>query len=210
MKHAFGALLIVAAASQLHAQEAAIVYRLGRDTTAIEQFTRTATRLSGELLVRTPAVRRLQYDIALGADGRPTSATIRQRQADGSVIPNAATELRITFRGDSVVRENVFADSTQRRAMSAPRAIVTLPVPAFATLELLNSLQRRAQTDSFPAVGTGAQLTYMRLVPDGSDTMRVVGGPYPMRSLRCPGAPAFGGRHADDEQDRWYASGRGR
>jgi len=57
----------------LHAQEAAIVYRLGHDTVAVEQFTRTPTRFSGETVVRSgPAVSRTQYDITL-AGGKATA-----------------------------------------------------------------------------------------------------------------------------------------
>jgi len=160
------------------AQQGSIVYRLGLDTIAVEQFSRTATRFSGEVVRRNPTVLRLQYDVTLGADGRPTRATVRQRQADGTVIPNAPTELRLTFTADSVKRESVFADSTPTRMIAAKNALFLLTSPSVATMELLAAAQKRAPADSFLAIGAGAQPGWFRLAPARGDTLRLVGGPY--------------------------------
>src|ERR1700759_637233 len=90
------------------AQSATIVYRLGKDTVAVEQFTHTANRLSGEMVTRSgPTVSRTQYDFAL-ANGRPATAVIRRRQPDGTVAPNTPTEVRFTFGRDSTKREIVW------------------------------------------------------------------------------------------------------
>src|SRR5256885_12972256 len=80
------------APAALVAQEATIVYRLGKDTVAVEQFTRTPTRFTGETVVRSgPTVSRTQYDITL-AGGQPTAAVLRRSQADGSPIPTSPGE----------------------------------------------------------------------------------------------------------------------
>src|SRR5687767_14947341 len=93
------------------AQDGVIVYRLGRDTIAVEQFSRTPGRFAGEMVSRSGgAVVRTQYDIT-GANGRPTAAVVRRRQADGSPFANQPTEYRFTFRADSAIRETVWADS---------------------------------------------------------------------------------------------------
>ena len=50
----------------LRAQDATIVYRLGRDTVAVEQYTRTPTRFSGEMVSRAgTAVTRTQYVLSV-------------------------------------------------------------------------------------------------------------------------------------------------
>src|SRR3954462_13297100 len=88
----------------LPAQDATIVYRLGRDTVAVEQFTRTPTRLTGEMVTRSgAAVSRTQYDFTLSG-ARVTAAVVRRRQADGTPVPNVPTETRYTFRADSARR----------------------------------------------------------------------------------------------------------
>ena len=66
----------------LGAQTATIVYKLGTDTVAIEQYTRAGNKMSGEMVQRNgPTVGRVVYDITFGADNRPTAATSRATTA---------------------------------------------------------------------------------------------------------------------------------
>ena len=81
--------------SGTRAQSASLVYRLGTDTVAIEQFTRTSTAMSGEMVQRTgAAVARFVYTMEIGRTGRPTTATMR-RGPMGSPITNAAISVMI-------------------------------------------------------------------------------------------------------------------
>ncbi len=162
------------------AQDATIVYRLGRDTVAVEQYTRTPTRFSGEMVSRAgTAVTRTQYDITIAA-GRPTAAVVRRRQADGSPIPNNPLEVRFAFRADSARREIVWRDSTQVRAFAAPNAFFTMPVFAYAPFELIYARGPGAR-DSVMAIGTtGNAVSVIGLQPYSGDTLRMHGGPYPM------------------------------
>src|SRR5215831_15785590 len=140
-------------AARLSAQDATIVYRLGRDTVAVEQFTRSATKFSGETVVRSgPTVSRTQYEITL-TGGKPTAMVIRRRQADGTPIPNNPLEYRFALRPDSVRREIVWKDSTQTQGFAAPNAFVVLPVYSYAPFELIYA--RGAGRDSVPAVNLG-------------------------------------------------------
>ena len=109
MKHTciFAAALSASAHAAVSAQDATIVYRLGRDTVAVEQFSRTSTRMAGESMTRAgTAIVRVQYELTLGSNGRATAAVIRRRQADGSPVPNGPLEVRFTFRADSARRES--------------------------------------------------------------------------------------------------------
>jgi hypothetical protein len=171
------ALGILSAAA--HAQDGTIVYRLGRDTVALEQFSRSATRMSGEMVTRAgAAVIRTQYDLSL-ADGRVTAATVKRLQADGSPVANAPLEYRFTFGADSAVRQLVWRDSTQTRAFAAPNAFPNLPVFVYAPFEILRSAPRR---DSVPTVGIGGNTAgYLGLESMPGGALRLRGSAaYPM------------------------------
>ncbi|MGH7472048.1 MAG: DUF2911 domain-containing protein [Longimicrobiales bacterium] len=154
-------------------QDASFVHRLGRDTMAVEQYTRTANRLAGEVAARMgAAVTRIQYDVALN-DGRPVTAIYRLRSAAGTPLPNQPTEVRITFVGDSAKREAVFADSTNVRMVSAARG-VPFQSPAFGLWELAFMQMRKSSTPSanFTLVTAGGGTAQVALAAAGGDTIR--------------------------------------
>ena len=175
-------LVLAAGAPALAAQSASLVYMLGKDTVAIEQFTRTATSLTGDMVQRSGmAVVRVQYSVILDKDGRPTSASIKRLQGDGTPVPNAPSETRFTVSADSIVRDVVFADSTQRRAFAARQAVINFPTFVYGPTELLASFRKTAgATDSIPALGTGGTLGYTGFTAAGGDTVRLRGTSYPM------------------------------
>jgi len=174
-------LLSASVAPVLAAQDAVIVYRLGHDTVAVEQFTRSATRFAGETVTRSgAAVVRTQYEFTLGAGGRPTAAVIRRRQADGSPIPNNPTETRYTFRADSAKRDIVWRDSTQSQTFAAANAFPALPVFSYAPFELIYGRGAGAR-DSVPMIfGAGNTTSTTGLQAYSGDTLRMRGGTYPM------------------------------
>ena len=85
-----GAALLLIGAQIANAQQpisnGAFVVRLGRDTLSVEQFTRTANRLEGDLVRRSPTTNVTHYVINTGPDGAITSAELTMKRADGSVI----------------------------------------------------------------------------------------------------------------------------
>lgn len=167
--------------STAHAQSASIAYRLGKDTIAIEQYTRSATAMTGEMVQRSgPSVARVAYQIALGKDGRPTTVTITRMQADGTPIAGAPREYRFTLGGDSAVREVVFADSTQRRAFAAKRATINFPTFVYGPTELLAMLRKGGASDSIPALGLAGGVGFSGLQPLGGDSLRLRGSGYAM------------------------------
>ena len=140
---AAGTALLAATPTSASAQQASLVYRLGKDTVAIEQYTRTATGMTGEMVQRSgAAVARYQYTITLAKNGRPTTASIKRLNADGSLPPNTPSDTRFTVTADSIVRETVFADSTPRRAFAAKQAAqrgVRVYTVAFGTPQGFNT-----------------------------------------------------------------------
>ena len=164
------------------AQPATMVYKLGTDTLAIEQFIHTATKLTGEMVQRSGvAVVRVQYDMTLGADGRPTAATMKRLQADGTPAPGAPSEARFRITADSIVRDLVFADSTQHRAFAASHAMVNFPVFVYGPTEVLAVMRKKGTpVDSIVALGFTGNLGFTGLAPDGADAARIKGGSYAM------------------------------
>ncbi|MBC8086699.1 MAG: DUF2911 domain-containing protein [Phycisphaerae bacterium] len=172
----------VLSVTQLSAQSASIVYRLGADTVAIEQFTRTTTRLTGEMVQRSgAAVVRVNYDMTLGSDGRATAATVTRLNGDGTAVPNSASSTRFRFTADSAIRENVFADSVQRRAFPIGKAWVNFPTFVYGPTELLAAIRKSGtKVDSLPALGLTGNPGVTGLQPAGGDTLRLRGGAYAM------------------------------
>ena len=167
----------------LAAQQASFVYRLGKDTVAIEQFTRTGGRMTGEMVQRSgAAVTLVRYEMTLGRNGRPATVAIRRLQADGTPMSNQPTETRLSFSADSVVREIVRADSVERRAFAAHEAMMAFPVFVYGPAELLAAMRRGGgPVDSLPALGMAGPMGFIGLEAAGGDTMRLRGAPYPMR-----------------------------
>ena len=164
----------------LAAQQASFVYRLGKDTVAVEQYTRTANRLIGEVVSRTgPVVVRTQYDAAIGSDGRATAATYRMLGADGRPIKGRATEVRYVVTGDSAKRTVTWADSGQIRTMAAVGA-VPFAAPSYGMLEVAFGAMRRGNmtTGTFTVfgVGAGATLPTIAFTTAGGDTIRQASG----------------------------------
>lgn len=178
MKNVWLFAALVATPGALIAQDATMVYRLGKDTVAVEQFTRTPTRLVGEMVTRAGAtVSRTQYDITI-ANNTPTAVVVRRRQADGSLIPNVPLEYRFTLRTDSAKREIVWRDSTQTASFAAANAFVNFPVYAYAPFELVYA--RGARRDSVPVLALGGGVTTLGLQVHAQDTLRMRGSTYPM------------------------------
>lgn len=175
------ALLLLAAPLLLPAQSASFTYRLGRDTVAVEQYTRTAAGITGEMVQRNgTAIARVTYSVSLGKDGRPTAASLKRMQADGTPVLTGPREYHFAFGADSVIREVVFADSVQRRAFGAKGALPNWPTFIYGPTELLAALRKSGAADSLPAVGTAGNLGFTGVTPLGGDSVRLRGAGYAM------------------------------
>ena len=183
MSAVMSAAVSVAMSAVLQSQEpTVIVYRLGRDTAAIEQYTRTNNRLTGEMVSRTgAAVVRTTYDYALKG-GKVTSMVMKRFGADGNPLPNQPLEWRFALngKGDTIVREVIWKDSTSKRYYVSPNAFVVTPVFAYGPMEIVAAMGK-GKRDSLPTVTFGgANLGYVGFTTLGGDTLRMRGGPYDM------------------------------
>jgi hypothetical protein len=138
--------------------------------------------MTGEMVQRSGAtVARYLYTITLAKNGRPTTASIKRLNADGSLPPNAPSDTRFTVTADSIVREGVFADSMPRRAFAAKQALINFPTFIYGPTELLAGLAKSGgAVDSLPALGVAGNLGFTGIVPAGGDSVRLRGGAYAM------------------------------
>src|ERR1019366_8995026 len=114
MRNAFTravAILALASPIGLNAQARVFLVKLGSDTVALERVVRTGNRIEGVVVRHIPANSMLKYSMVLGKDGRVESYEQGSYRADGTPAPAnaqtgaAATGLKMTFAGDSVIRE---------------------------------------------------------------------------------------------------------
>lgn len=91
-------------------EKASFVTTLGRDTVALESFTRSAARVEGDILVRIPGTVLCHYVLELGSDGRVTRSVLDIKPMGTSSLPERHVTLE--FAGDSL-RADV--DSAEHR-----------------------------------------------------------------------------------------------
>lgn len=167
----------------LAAQTVTYAYRLGSDTIAVEQFTRTGNKLTGEMVQRSgAAVVRMQYDVTLAGDNRSMTGTLKRMQADGSPLPNTPAEVRFRVTKDSVIRDIAFPDSTQHRAIAAPNGgVINFPTFIYGPTEILAAIRKqRGNADSLAALGVAGNGGFAGITPLGGDSVRLRGGAYAM------------------------------
>jgi hypothetical protein len=177
-------LAVSASAMPLTAQQPTLVYRLGKDTVAIEQYLHQGNRIAGTMAQRAgAAVTIVRYEMTYGNDGRPLTAKVARSQPDGSAVPNQPTETRFRITPDSIIRETVRADSVQRTAFGVRGAMVAFPVYVYGPTEVLAAMWRKRTADSVPALGLAGSPGFIGMEQAGGDTVRLRGAPYPMRLM---------------------------
>jgi hypothetical protein len=132
----------------LPGQSGQFVVRLGRDTLAIEQYTRTADRLEGEQVVRSPRTVHRLYTISFGPGGAITRFEQVTHNVSGG--PGALeTKATARFTGDSAVVTAPRGDSTVTlRVKTGPGALPYLG-QSYALVEELTRRARAAGGDHY-------------------------------------------------------------
>lgn len=80
-----------------------LLARLGADTVAIEQFTRTAKHMDGTLVTRQPATRIARYAVELAPNGAPLRADVSVRDGNGAPLSGGLQSLSVRFAHDSAI-----------------------------------------------------------------------------------------------------------
>jgi len=136
------------APAMLPGQTGQFVVRLGRDTLAIEQYTRTADRLQGEQVIRTPRTVHRIYTVTFATGGGVQRFELVTHNVSGAPGP-AETRATATFLGDSAVATVPRGDSTRTvRAKVGPGALPYLG-QAFGLVEEVTRRARAAGGDRY-------------------------------------------------------------
>jgi hypothetical protein len=170
-------LTVVAAVPALAQQRGTFVIRLGRDTTAVETFTRSATHLEGDGLYRQPRTTVRHFSVDFGADGRPTKAEITIRTPGAAANAPPVQRTTMTFTRDSVVAETRRDTSVVTRRVAAAQGILPIwgnAASSFVIMEMLVARLRAARNpDSMavPVYGGGTQSQTWSIKPLGRDSV---------------------------------------
>jgi hypothetical protein len=130
---------------------AAFVVTLGNDTVSAESFTRTGDRVEGTVVRRSPRTNVLRYTMQLSPAGLPTRLEYNVRLPDGSMLPNGARSVVVTYTGDSAITEAMRDTAIVRRV--AARNIYPLIDGAVAPLGYAIAALRASGRDSAHFLG---------------------------------------------------------
>jgi Protein of unknown function (DUF2911) len=155
-----------------------LLTRLGADTLAVEQFTRTATHMEGMLVSRIPSTRVSRYSVDLGPNGLPTRADYSVRKGDGTPLPGELQSLSVRYSQDSVhlVGHRSAGDTT--RAIAARGEILPYATNSYGLYELAFARLLAAGRDSIqfslvPLVLQVRTVTPLAVKLIGKDSARI-------------------------------------
>jgi hypothetical protein len=151
------ALLLLAAPAALHAQASnaagaergGFVVMLGRDTIMVERFTRTAQRLEGDVLARSPRARLTHYTATLGTGGRVTHYESETRMLAPTPRGPRGGKAILDLGADSARVQLVLGDSTRRYTVGGPAPLI--PMPGSFSWTLFDQAIRAARYVRVPA-----------------------------------------------------------
>ena len=114
----------------------AFIVRLGNDTVAVEQFVKSADKLEGDIVLRSPTTRVVHYVAQLGADGSITrmETAVRPGNAWPSSSPTQTSTL--VWSGDTAVVATTRNDSTNTLRIAAAPGTIPYTGNSFALYEL--------------------------------------------------------------------------
>ncbi len=172
--------LLTAPAGAVHAQRTAggegFVVCLGDDTLAVERYTRSPTRLHSEVVLSSPAARRITFTAALDPAGEVRSMELVVTPLlEGA--PSGVSRGQLRFRGDTADVRLTLGDST--RVLKVPARRGSMPLAAFSHALVEQAILRAARQGrdsvAFDWVGVGAPVAYPAYVTYGPDGVVTVG-----------------------------------
>lgn len=151
------------------------VVRHARDTVAIEQFTRSETKLEGTLSIKDTKKTNQRYSAVVAPDATLPLIEVTVREGTDSAGRKArvAQRARVIFKEDSVAVDAIGGDGLQTRLFATERGAVPYLNLSFALLEQAVRRARvasQAAEVSFFNLGGGQTLT-AKLSPLGRDSL---------------------------------------
>lgn len=153
-------------------ETAAFVVTLGNDTLAVEKFTRTRDRITGEVVSRSPRTVTRSYTAILNPDGTVQRLEMTSRQPGGTQPPTVSN---VEFTADSAFARIQRGDSVFNFRMAAahPFPLVNFS-HAFYEQAMMHARGLRADSVQVALVPVGANQSYaMTVRAAGADSMRL-------------------------------------
>ncbi len=170
---------VLATPVALPAQTGEFLVRLGRDTLAIERYTRTADRLEGEQVVRSPRTVHRLYTATFGPGGAIERFELVTHNVSGAPGP-LERKASATFSGDSAVMIIPRDDSTATMRVKAGPGALPYIGQGWGLIEEMARRARTAGSDHYSVtmlpLGSDEQWE-VTATPRGRDSMTIVLGP---------------------------------
>jgi hypothetical protein len=125
-----------------------LLTRLGADTIAMEQYTRTPTRMEGVLVQRAPFTTIARYSVDVGPNGAPTRAEYSLRRGDGTQITGNMQSLSVRYGTDSVTMVGHRASGDTTRLAAAHGLLLPYVNGSYGLYELAIARLRNSGRDS--------------------------------------------------------------
>jgi hypothetical protein len=175
------AVLALFSPTGLNAQARVFITKLGSDTVALERVVRSGNKIEGVIVRHLPANAVLKYSIVLAKDGHVESYEQGTYRADGTPNPAnaqtgaAAVGLKMTFAGDTVVREVPTNGQPVIRRTAVPKGTLPAIGGSWFAYEMQVAAARKdgkANVIGFAANATAAVSPDIRVVT--RDTAEIV------------------------------------
>jgi hypothetical protein len=179
LRGAVAAAIAACAAAPVHAQQqgetAAFVVTIGNDTLAVEKFTRTADRLTGQMVSRSPRTTVRSYTAMLNPDGSVQRMEMTSSQP-GANQPAVTAATR--FTADSAFTRVQRGDSVFTFRVAAPHGVPLVNASqVFYEQAMMHARALRRDTMTLALVPIGSNQAYpMRVATVGADSMRLTNG----------------------------------
>jgi len=189
--HVISGLVVLALAipAMLSAQSGEFLIRLGRDTLAVERYTRTADRLEGEQVVRSPRTVHRLYTATFGPGGAIERFELVTHNVSGGPGP-LERKATATFTGDSVVMIVPRGDSTATMRVKAAPGALPFIGQGWGLVEEVARRARAAGSERYALamvqLGDTDPLE-VTVTPRGADSLTIVLGPLGAMHARVDG-----------------------
>lgn len=125
----------------------AFVVRLGTDTLSLEQYTRTASQVRGEFVIRSPRSLHRIYTADLNPDGSIRRLELVTHNIGGGPGP-METKASVEFAGDSAILTSPRGDSVATTKLAVKRGTIPFFLHVYGLVEQIGRQARAAGKDS--------------------------------------------------------------
>ena len=186
------------AGAQTVSDSGTFVVRHARDTVAIEQFSRTDTKLEGTLTIRNAKGTSQRWSAVVAPDATLPliEVTVREGSDSGGRAARVVQRARVIFKEDSAAVDALGGEGLQTRLFATQRGAVPYLNLSFALLE--QAVRRARAAPQAPQVAFfnlgGGQTLTARLSPLGTDSLTLDIGSVRYHLRVDPAGRVLGGR----------------